>query len=171
MSRSRNFGSFVRHRRKMRTRYGGVLAGNRSQSGSPAITASSASVTVVPVNGGCCAHILNSTQPNAQMSVRLSTASPPSLLRAHVTRGSDDHTDLRRMPRAARRPHRRGTDLRAIDFREPEVEDLDVSVGRDLDVAGLEITMDDAAIVRRLQPIGQLTRDPKDLIERDWTGG
>jgi hypothetical protein len=61
--------------------------------------------------------------------------------------------------------------LRAIDFREPEVENLDVSVGGDLDVPGLEITMDDAAIVRRLQPIGQLTRDPKDLIERDRTGG
>ena len=31
--------------------------------------------------------------------------------------------------------------------------------------------MDDAAIVRRLQSIGQLTRDPADLVERDWTGG
>ena len=71
--------------------------GQRSQSGSPAMTAFSASVTVVPVNGGCRAHILNSTQPNAQMSVRLSTASPARLLRAHVTRGSDDGTNLRRM--------------------------------------------------------------------------
>ena len=82
------------------------------------------------------------------------------LLRAHVTRGSDDGTNLRRVAGAARRAQRRDTDLRVIDFREPEVEDLDVSVGRDLDVAGLEITMDDAAIVRRLQSLGELTRDP-----------
>ena len=31
--------------------------------------------------------------------------------------------------------------------------------------------MDDPALVRRLQAVGKLSRDPNDLIERQWTDG
>ena len=76
ISRSRSFGSLVRQRRRTRTRFAGVPARSRSQSGSRSITAACASLIVAPANGGWCAHISNRTQPNAQMSVRLSTGWP-----------------------------------------------------------------------------------------------
>ena len=43
-------------------------------------------------------------------------------------------------------------------FGEAEVEDLDGAVGRDLDVGGLEVAVDDALLVRRFQPVGDLAR-------------
>ena len=55
---------------------GGVVAGNAVQSGSPSRTAAIVSDTVVPVAAGRPVSISYNTQPNDQMSVRLSSGSP-----------------------------------------------------------------------------------------------
>ena len=52
-------------------------------------------------------------------------------------------------------------------FRETEVEHLDGAVGADLDVRRLEIAMDDAALVRGFEGLGDLLRDRQRLVERD----
>ena len=47
---------------------------------------------------------------------------------------------------------------------EPEIEQLDFAVGRDLDVGRLEIAMDDAFLVRRLERVGDLQRNLERLF-------
>ena len=69
---------------------------------------------------------------------------------------------------ASSRHRRRG---RIDGFGQPEVEDLDDAFGCDLDVGGLQIAMDDAAIVRRLERFGDLPSDRNDLADRQRTGG
>ena len=54
----------------------GVCAGRALQSGSRSRIAAIVSETVSPRNAGRAVNISYSTQPNAQMSVRLSTAFP-----------------------------------------------------------------------------------------------
>ena len=49
---------------------------------------------------------------------------------------------------------------------EAEVEDLDLPVGRELDVGGLEVAVDDPLLVRRLERLGDLPRDGEGLVER-----
>ena len=48
-----------------------------------------------------------------------------------------------------------------------EVEHLHLAVGRDLDVRGLEVAVDDALVVRGLERLGNLLRDAQRLDERD----
>ena len=55
---------------------GGVVAGNAVQSGSLSRTAPIVSDTVVPLAAGRPVSISYNTQPNDQMSVRLSSGSP-----------------------------------------------------------------------------------------------
>ena len=52
-------------------------------------------------------------------------------------------------------------------FRQPEVEHLHGAVRADFDVRRLQITMDDALLVRRLQRLGDLFRDQQCLVEWD----
>ena len=72
------------------------------------------------------------------------------LLRTHVGRRADD---------AAR--HRDPGEIRRIfpGFRQTEVEDLDHAGRRDLDVRGLQVAMDDPALVRGVETVGNLPRD------------
>ena len=49
---------------------------------------------------------------------------------------------------------------------EPEVENLDPALGRDLDVRRLEIAMDDAALVRRFERLRDLLEDRQRLARR-----
>ena len=56
-------------------------------------------------------------------------------------------------------------------FCQAEIENLDVPVGSDLDVGRFEVPMNDPALVRRLQTLSKLSRDPNDLVERQWTDG
>ena len=76
MSRNRRLASFSRQRRINRATAGGVVPGSWLQSGSRSMIAATVSVTVSPGNARRPVSISYSTQPNAQMSVRLSTALP-----------------------------------------------------------------------------------------------
>ena len=51
-------------------------------------------------------------------------------------------------------------------LRQPEVEDLHSARGRDLDIRGLQIPVDDPSFVRGVERIGDLPRDR----ERLWNG-
>jgi len=50
-------------------------------------------------------------------------------------------------------------------FCQTEVEEFDRTVRPDLDVLRLQIAMDDARGVRRLEPVGDLARDPEGVID------
>ena len=50
---------------------------------------------------------------------------------------------------------------------EPEVEDLHGPVGPHLDVRGLQVAVDDSLLVRRLQRLGDLSRDGQRVADGD----
>ena len=54
----------------------GKAVGSNDHGGSRSSVAAIVSDAVAPANGDCPVSISNNTHPNAQMSVRLSTASP-----------------------------------------------------------------------------------------------
>ena len=91
------------------------------------------------------------------------------LLGAHVARRPEDN-----VPVAQRRRWRVGdvAHARAVGehLRDAEVEDLHAALGRDLDVGRLQIAMDDAALVRRLERQRDLMDDRQRLIERQRAG-
>ena len=125
---SRCFGSFFRHLAS--NGRAPPAAGSACQSGSLLTTATIVSVTSSPLNADTPVSISKSTQPNAQISARVSTALPLRLLGAHVRRRAENHPahsscagdvmvgDLRR-PSGAR-PRRRAP----VGLRQAEVEDL-----------------------------------------------
>ena len=76
ISRRRRLGSFCRQRRINQATRSGVTTGSEARSGSRVITAASTSATDSPSNVRRPASISFSTQPNAQMSARLSIAFP-----------------------------------------------------------------------------------------------
>ena len=91
-----------------------------------------------------------------------STALPRGLLRRHVGRGAEDHAGCvlgRAMAHASVKSASRrcpGRPRRIERLGQAEVQHLDGAVGRDLDVGRLQIAMDDAAVVRRLERVGDL---------------
>ena len=76
MSRSRSLGSLVRHRRTSFRTAAGVVAGSVAQSGWWLRTLAMVSESVSPQKTNRPVSISNSTQPNDQMSVRLSSVFP-----------------------------------------------------------------------------------------------
>ena len=76
MSLTRCFGSLTRQRSSSRRIGAGVAAGSADQSGSRSRIFAIESDIVSPANATRPVNISYSTQPKAQMSVRLSTASP-----------------------------------------------------------------------------------------------
>src|SRR4029079_6786486 len=50
-------------------------------------------------------------------------------------------------------------------LRETEIEDFDSAVRRHLDVVWLEIAMDDPLVVRRLEGVGDLSRDGEGVVQ------
>jgi hypothetical protein len=56
---------------------------------------------------------------------------------------------------------------RAPFLGEPKIEDLDRAVGRDSDVARLQVAVNDALGVRRLQALGDLVGDLNRVLDRD----
>ncbi len=67
--------------------------------------------------------------------------------------------------REVRARSRRG--LARVGLGEAEVEDLDPAVGRQLDVGGLHIAVDDAFLVGFLERFRGLSRDPERVLDRD----
>ncbi len=55
-------------------------------------------------------------------------------------------------------------------LREAEIQYLHGAVRAHLDVLRLEVAMDDALLVRRLQRVGDLARDLQRIVERDPGG-
>jgi len=55
-------------------------------------------------------------------------------------------------------------------FGQPEVEDFDEAVGRDHNIGWLEIAVDDAALVRRVECIDDLPGDRQHLSDRQSGG-
>ena len=55
----------------------------------------------------------------------------------------------------------------AVSFASPKSSTFTVPSGAQLDVRGLQIAMDDALVVRRLERVGDLPRDRHRLVERN----
>ena len=63
-------------------------------------------------------------------------------------------------------PRTAGTARRpSSELGEPEVENFDFALWRDLDVRGLEIAMDDAAIVRGFERVDDLPRNRQGFVD------
>ena len=116
-------------------------------------------------------HLVERRTPNAQMSARLSTGLPRACSGAHVGRRAEDHPRLRHRRRRDRRRLRHVRRSRAptgsIAFARPKSSTFTVPSGRDLDVRGLQIAVDDALLVRRFQRLRDLLRDRQRFVERD----
>ena len=164
MSRNRCFGSFCKQRcKRTRTRIG-VAAGSCDQSGSSLITAASVSVTDSPRNAILPVSISYSTQPNAQMSARRSTALPfacsgdmyaavpsrtPACVAIRLTVGELAMSMEDASPSSA--------------FAKPEIEHLHRVVVRHLHVRGFQIAVHDPALVRVFERVADLLRDRQRL--------
>ena len=107
-----------------------------------------------------------STQPNDQISVRLSIGLPRAcsgLMYAAVPR----ITPSRVPPTVTVGDcERSGADPSPSDFREAEVEHLHHAFWRDLDVGGLQIPVNDPFFVRRVQRVRNLAGNGQRLVER-----
>ena len=103
------------------------------------------------------------------MSARLSTALPARLLGRHVGGGAEDHAgpSWRTVSVGAVVEPTRQLVHGPIGLGEAEVEHLDRAVRRDLDVRRLEVAVDDALLVRRLERLGDLPRDRQRLVEQE----
>jgi hypothetical protein len=53
---------------------------------------------------------------------------------------------------------------------EPKIEHLHHALRRDLDVGGLQVSVDDAPLVRRLDGFGELPRNVQRFVERPRAG-
>jgi len=90
----------------------------------------------------------------------------PRLLGAHVGSRSQDDSRLRRAPGHRRRLRLGTRRVRSAEhLRESEIEHLDLSLGRDLHVSGLEIAVDDAFVVSGFESLGHLSEEGQRLIE------
>ena len=162
MSRWRRLGSFSRHRCSSRTMLSGVPAGSAVQSGDLSKIAAVVSATVSPRNTARPVSSSNSTQPNAQMSLRLSTTWPRTC--SGLMYGAVPRT----MPSSVVR-----SDWVLVSFtcttgslRETEIEDLHVAVVGQLDVRRLQIAVNDSFLVRSFQSVSDLSRDSQSFPDR-----
>ncbi len=92
-----------------------------------------------------------------------STGRPFACSGRHIRRRAQDHPSLRQRGRGNGRGqrvvHAAAAPVRLHRLGQPEVQHLHGAVGPHLDVGGLQIAMDDALLVRRLQRLGDLRRD------------
>ena len=94
------------------------------------------------------------------------------LLRGHVGGRSQDDT-RRRLPcergRLGKLSGRIAAAFARVRFRQTEVQHLDPAVGCDLDVAGLQVTVDDALFVSLLDSFGHLSSNVYRLVDGNRT--
>ena len=102
---------------------------------------------------------IRSRTPRCQRARRQSC---PRLLRTHIGGGAEDHAFARA---AGYRRRLRLPPSPVPTFAKAEVEHLHGAVGRDLDVGGLEIPMDDALLVGGVERVGDLTGDGQRLVQ------
>jgi hypothetical protein len=92
---------------------------------------------------------------------------PASLLRAHVGGRPEHHAVTRVADAHGGRPRQRWAgSIGGAHFRQPEVEDFHSTRGRNLDIRGLQIAVDDSSFVRGVERIGNLPRDRECLWNR-----
>ena len=86
-------------------------------------------------------------------------AAVPRIMPARVAAGLVIVGDMR---------ERRAASVASVStaFARPKSSTLTRAVGRDLDVGGLQIAMDDAALVRGLERFGNLAGDRQRFVER-----
>jgi hypothetical protein len=101
------------------------------------------------------------------MSVRLSTVWPRACW-AHIGRRAHDGAIARLSHRRLREARRTGVVRHQL--RQPEVEDLHHAVFRERDVGRLQIPVDDASFVRRVERVGQLTRNADRFVDGHAAG-
>ena len=107
-------------------------------------------------------------RPHVRASVHRLAA---RLLRRHVGRRAEDDAGNRPGVRESRRlRHHRAEDRPSRDslaqrLGEAEVEHLHLAAGRELDVRGLQVAMDDALVVGFLEGFGDLRGDLECLVE------
>ena len=159
--------SFSRQRRSTKRMFGGVVAGNACQSGSPFKIAASVSVTVSPSKTLFPVRHSYRMQPNAQMSARLSTALPlacsglmyaavpritPGRVIASVSVGDcDESTSLRFV--------RQG-------FCQAEVQYLDLVSGSDHHIGRFQIPVDHSLFMRCFKRFGYLAAYSQGFFNR-----
>ena len=104
-----------------------------------------------------CDHLVEDQAQRVEIGTRIRLLSF-ELLRRHVAEGAEDRACLGQRPGAALRRHLRHARAGCGLCAEPgqaEVEQLDAGRG-DHHVAGLQVPVDDAVIVRRVQRVGDL---------------
>ena len=146
MSRSRRRRSRWRQRCSTRRIGSGMSGGSAFQSGSFVSVAAMTSDSVSPSNGVRPVSIANRTQPNAQMSVRLSTSCPRACSGLMYRRSAEDDAAPCPVCRDGGRVRDdRDRSAAAFAFAIPKSSTLTVPSGATLMLRGLEIAMDDAA--------------------------
>jgi hypothetical protein len=88
------------------------------------------------------------------------------LLRAHVRGCAQNHAFARIADRERLREIG-GRSAVGRRLRQPEVEDFDDALRRDLDIRRLEIAVNDSFVVRRFECLGDLPRDRQGIDDRD----
>ena len=89
---------------------------------------------------------------------------PTRLFRAHVGRCPEHHALSSGVTRG---DCRFGAVVRCVEgLRQAEVQQLHTLVGRDRDVCRFEVPMDDARVVRRFEPFGDLAADVERFANR-----
>ena len=92
---------------------------------------------------------------------------PARLFGTHVTRGPEDRAGERARGRHRPGPREVGARSGLRRLRQPEVEDLHLSVGRPFHVRGLQVPVDHAVLVRRLQRLGDAPGGLESLVHRE----
>ncbi len=125
--------------------------------------ASKITAELLPVNGGRPIAISYRTAPKENRSVRASRSSATCLFGRHVGDRADGRAGtgqlfLRQADRGCRWVVARG-DLPGCFLGQPEIENLGLIAFGDKDVSRLDVTMDDALRVSRIEGVGHLNRE------------
>ena len=172
MSWSLSRGRLRRQRRSSLAIAGGQLAGRLSQAGSSLMTEAITSDAVSPREEGPAGEHLEEDDTEGPDVGPLVDGLAARLLGGHVGGGAED--DAGQGARAGQ-----GGGLGEVDRRpacaqvaapglgEAEVEHLDLPVGRELHVRGLQVAVDDALGVGLLERLGDLLRDLERLLDGD----